>query len=492
MPELPEVETVKRTLENLIVGKTIEDVEVYYDKMLENVTSIEFKELLKNEKISSLYRYGKYLVFILEHVSLISHLRMEGKYFIKDVSDVKDKHEHVIFKFTDHTSLRYHDTRKFGIMAIVKSTNIADIMKYKGLVKLGEEASVSTNYQGLYDKLKNKNLPIKTLLLDQENIAGLGNIYVDEVLFKSKIHPLTKGCELTFEEVKMILDNSRIILENAILCGGTTIRSYTSSLGVTGRFQINLTVHTKEKEPCINCGTLIQKIKVGGRGTYLCPICQSQKNVKVIGVTGLIASGKTSVTDYLTSLGYPVIDADVISRGMLADGSKHLKEVTSKLEELWGKEIVDTFYQDKKINRQVLGKIVFDDPKKRQDLNSIMHPIIKKIIISDILKQKNDIIKKIDISPIIFVSVPLLIEASYHDLCDHIMIVSCREDLLIERLMKRDNIDNEYAKKKMASQSSLNDKIKKCEELGISYSVIDNSENLEKTYQSINKELKNI
>ena len=492
MPELPEVETVKRTLENLIVGKTIEDVEIYYDKMIENVSTSEFKEILKKEKICSLYRYGKYLVFIFEHVSLISHLRMEGKYFIKDVNEERNKHEHVIFKFDDNTTLRYHDTRKFGIMALVKSTEISDIMQYKGLAKLGEEASVSTNYQGLYDKLKTKKLPIKTLLLDQENICGLGNIYVDEVLFTSKIHPLTKGCDLTFEEVKLILDNSRIILAKAIECGGTTIRSYTSSLGVTGRFQINLTVHTKEKEPCINCGNPIQKIKVGGRGTYLCPICQQEKKVKVVGVTGIIASGKTSVTNYLQTLGYKVIDADEISRSMLATSSKYLSIVVKHLEECWGEELVATFYNNKQINRQILGKIVFEDAKKRQDLNEVMHPIIKKIIISDILKQKNDIIKKIGLLPLIFVSVPLLFEASYHDLCDYIMIVGCEQEVLIERLMKRDNISREYALQKITSQMSLDDKIKKCEELAIAYSVIDNSQELTTTYQNTDVVLNNI
>ena len=343
--------------------------EVYYDKMIENISALEFKKVLKGEKLCSLYRYGKYLVFIFEHVSLITHLRMEGKYFIKDETEERVKHEHIIFKFTDSSTLRYHDTRKFGIMAIVNSTNIADIMKYKGISKLGEEANVSNNYEGLYDKLKNKNLPIKTLLLDQENLCGLGNIYVDEVLFESRIHPLTRGCDLSIEQVKTILDNSRKVLAEAIKCGGTTIRSYTSSLGVTGRFQINLKVHTKEKSPCINCGTIIKKTKVGGRGTYFCPTCQKvYAKVKCVGLTGLISSGKTSVTDYLQSLGYPVIDADVISRDLLKEDSKYLEKIMDELKKLWGESIVSTFYNDKKVNRKILGKIVFEDAFKRQDL----------------------------------------------------------------------------------------------------------------------------
>ena len=287
MPELPEVETVKATLENRLIGKKITKVDVFYDKMLENINVDDFKRVLVNETLKSFYRYGKYLVFIFEHVSLISHLRMEGKYFIKNESDEIVKHEHIVFTFSDSTSLRYHDTRKFGVMAIINSTKIEDIMSYRALAKLGEEANVSTNYEGLYQKIRNKNIPIKTLLLDQEVIAGLGNIYVDEVCFKSQIHPLTKGCDITLEETKNILDNARIVLKNAIDCGGTTIRSYTSSLGVTGRFQINLNVHTKAGCECPICKTTIIKTVVGGRGTYLCPNCQKEKNkVKVIGLNG--------------------------------------------------------------------------------------------------------------------------------------------------------------------------------------------------------------
>lgn len=492
MPELPEVETVKRTLEQQIVGKVIKEVEVYYDKMLENISARDFKEILKGEKLCSFYRYGKYLVFIFEHVSLISHLRMEGKYFIKDETDDISKHEHIIFKFTDSSSLRYHDTRKFGIMAIVNSTKIEDIMKYKGISKLGEEANVSTNYEGLYDKLKNKNLPIKTLLLDQENLCGLGNIYVDEVLFKSGIHPLTRGTDLTLEQVRIILDNSRSVLADAIECGGTTIRSYTSSLGVTGRFQINLNVHTKENEPCPKCNTIIEKIKVGGRGTYFCPNCQKVHiKIKCVGVTGVISSGKTSVTDYLQNLGYPVIDADVISRDLLKEKGKYLDTIMDEVKKLWGAPIVETFYNGKEVERQVLGKIVFDDPNKRQDLNNVMHPIIKKIINYDILKQKNAIIKKNKL-PLIFISVPLLLEAHYEDLCDYIMIVSCSEEELVKRLMARDLIDKEYALKKIKSQMPLEDKIKACEKAKKPYSIINNSFDFDTTKKTINEVLKTI
>lgn len=495
MPELPEVETVKRTLEKQIVGKIIKDVEVYYAKMLEDITEVKFKEILKNEKICSFFRYGKYLVFILEHVSLISHLRMEGKYFIKDQAEPIQKHEHIVFKFTDNTTLRYHDTRKFGIMAIVNSTDISQIMKYKGIAKLGEEANISTNYQGLYEKIKDKNLPIKTLLLDQENLAGLGNIYVDEVCFKSGIHPLTLGRDLTLEQTKIILDNAREILNEAIECGGTTIRSYTSSLGVTGRFQINLMVHTKAGEPCYKCGTQIKKIVVGGRGTYVCPHCQKiyqRIKVKVVGITGVIASGKTMVTNYLVEKGYFVIDADIISRKLLEKNSKELPNIIQSLKNKWGEAVVNAFYQKGIVNRTLLGKIIFEDANKRQDLNNLMHPIVKKIIISTIKRQKNAIIKKMNQKLLIFISVPLLLEAGYDDLCDYLMIVSCPVELITERLMKRDKITKEYAVQKMASQMSLEDKIARCNKINIPFVVLDNNQELLKMYQKIDEIIKNI
>ncbi len=490
MPELPEVETVRRTLETKIIDKTIKNVDVYYDKMLEDIDKDTFVKKLVGEKITALFRYGKYLVFICEHISLVSHLRMEGKFFIKEEQDALEKHEHIVFNFDDGMSLRYHDTRKFGIMAIIDSVSIDDIMKYKGIKKLGEEANVSTNYGLLYEKIKNKNLPIKTLLLDQENLAGLGNIYVDEVCFKSHLHPLTKGREITLEQTKIILENARSILANAIECGGTTIRSYTSSLGVTGRFQINLNVHTKEGKPCPKCQTLIKKIRVGGRGTYYCPTCQVlTSEVKMVGVTGIISSGKTMVTDYLQKQGYVVIDADVISRSLLEKGSQYLELIINSLIKLWGKELVDTFYLDGFVSRKALGKIIFEDSTKREDLNSLMHPIIKKIIILKINEQKNVIIKN-NLPKIIFISVPLLIEAAYDDLCDIVLIVSSNIEIIKKRLMSRDNISEEYALQKIASQMSLAEKIQICECKNKPYIVLENNGTMEETYQVINTILK--
>ena len=196
---------------------------------------------------------------------------MEGKYNIKSISDQIVKHEHIIFEF-DNISLRYNDTRKFGRMMLIKK---ADLNNNKFMSKVGLEPferDMTSNY--LLSKFNKSNKPIKELLLDQSIMTGLGNIYVDEVLFSSKINPLTIGKNITKENALSIISSSRIILNEAIKNGGTTIRSYTSSLGVTGHYQDYLMVHKREGETCKICNTKIIKIRVGGRSTYYCPKCQ--------------------------------------------------------------------------------------------------------------------------------------------------------------------------------------------------------------------------
>ena len=273
MPEIAEVETVRNTLKRMILNKKIKEVNVIYPKMIESDID-DFKNQLPGKTIVDIKRIGKWLIFDLGKYYLLSHLRMEGKYFVKKHDEEINKHEHVIITFTDNTDLRYHDTRKFGRMNLIKKE---DLYKVEAIKKQGLEPTdknLTANY--LYEKINKKNLPIKTILLDQTIISGLGNIYADEVLFSSKINPLKKGKDITLNECENIKVSSKKVIEEAIKCVGTTIRSYTSSLGVTGRFQQYLNVHKKEGEKCKNCGNIIKKIKVGGRSTYYCPNCQKE------------------------------------------------------------------------------------------------------------------------------------------------------------------------------------------------------------------------
>lgn len=271
MPEIAEVETVRNTLKKMVLNKEIKSVNVIYKKMLESNID-DFLKILPGKKIIDIKRIGKWLIFDLGDYYLLSHLRMEGKFFVKNSLDEINKHEHIIITFTDNTDLRYHDTRKFGRMNLVRKE---DLKKVEAIKKQGiEPISNELTAHYLYEKINAKKLPIKTILLDQTIIAGLGNIYVDEVLFASKIYPLKRGNEITMEECEKIKESSKKIITEAIKYGGTTIKSYTSSLGVTGRFQQFLMVHKRENAECFICHAKIKRIKVGGRSTYYCPHCQ--------------------------------------------------------------------------------------------------------------------------------------------------------------------------------------------------------------------------
>ena len=270
MPELPEVETVRRVLEGSIVNRKIEDVIVKYPPIISD-DSDTFKKNVIGKKIVSMSRLGKFLIFNLENGNIISHLRMEGKYFYLKKDELDNKHIHVKFIFDNGYELLYQDVRKFGRICY-KENN--DLYLTKPLKDVGIDLILNKefDYRNIYDKILSRAMAIKTVLLDQSIIAGLGNIYVDEVLFKSSVNPHKKSNELTFDEVKRIVDNTILILSKAIEYKGTTIRSYTSSLGVSGGYQDFLMVHTKTV--CPTCKNELIKDRINGRSTYYCKYCQ--------------------------------------------------------------------------------------------------------------------------------------------------------------------------------------------------------------------------
>lgn len=268
MPELPEVETVKNSLKNYVLNRKILKVDVLYKGIINHPSVKEFIEKITNQTILDVKRRGKYLVFVLEDYNLISHLKMEGKYFIKDKYEIT-KHDHVIFTLDNNKYLIYNDTRKFGKMYLInKEYDNNSPLNILGLEPWDKELTISY----LKDKL-NRNIAIKTLLLDQTIIVGIGNIYADEILFLSKINPLRKGYTLTNLELENIIKYTKEVLEKAISQGGTTIRTYSSVNGIHGLFQQELLVHGKNSN-CPICQEQILKIRVGGRGTYYCNNCQ--------------------------------------------------------------------------------------------------------------------------------------------------------------------------------------------------------------------------
>lgn len=270
MPELPEVQTVLDTLETKIKNRKIIDIKILYKPIVECAEKT-FKKKLIGQHFRSFKRRGKYLLFEMDDITLVSHLRMEGKYFILDDKTPLNKHDHVIFYLDNGKQLRYNDVRKFGRMELIDKDS-----DYRDFKQLGPEPfSKEFNKEYCREYLSNKKLPIKQVLLEQSFVAGIGNIYADEILFAIKVNPKTLAYKLTDDEIKDLIKNTRAILKKAIKAGGTTIRSYTSSLGVTGRFQLSLNVHTMKT--CPVCGKDIKKITVGGRGTYYCEKCQKEK-----------------------------------------------------------------------------------------------------------------------------------------------------------------------------------------------------------------------
>ncbi|HEL2002852.1 TPA: DNA-formamidopyrimidine glycosylase [Streptococcus suis] len=271
MPELPEVETVRRGLNRLVKGKVIEKVKVSYASMIKTGADAFCQDLLGQE-ILDVARRGKYLlIYLTDHV-LISHLRMEGKYNFFPDQVPANKHFHAFFTFTDGSTLVYQDVRKFGTMELLGK---ADVGAYFISRKIGPEPTEEDfDLKEFAAKLAKSRKPIKSHLLDQSLVAGLGNIYVDEVLFKAKVHPAQTSNQLSAEQVTSLRQATIEVLQLGIEKGGSTIRTYKNALGMDGTMQDYLQVYGKTGQACPRCQTEIVKIQLGGRGTHFCPKCQ--------------------------------------------------------------------------------------------------------------------------------------------------------------------------------------------------------------------------
>ena len=220
-------------------------------------------------------RRGKYLLFYLSDKVLISHLRMEGKYFYYPDQVSERKHAHLFIQFADGATLVYEDVRKFGTMELLVPELLEAYFLSK---KLGPEPTEQDFDLSTFQKaLQRSKKPIKSHLLDQTLVAGLGNIYVDEVLWKAKIHPTRLSNSLTAKEARKVHDETIKVLGQAVEKGGSTIRTYTNAFGEDGTMQEFHQVYDKAGQECSRCGAMIEKIQLGGRGTHFCPKCQRRK-----------------------------------------------------------------------------------------------------------------------------------------------------------------------------------------------------------------------
>lgn len=269
MPELVEVETTRRDLSNVITGKKIINTEVYLDKIVYHRRQ-EFIKKTENQTINAVKRRGKWLLFELDNDYVVIHFRMEGRFYLLPKDAKRDKHDYVIFYFNDF-SLHYNDPRLFGKLEVVSKNDIDRFFMDKKLGLEYTDSNLTSKY--LKDKFKTHHTDIKKMLLDQSYITGIGNIYADEILFVSKINPKSYADKISKNKLQEIIDNTKLVFEKSLKCKGT----YPNIDGKRGTFENHLLVHRRENLPCYECGAIIKKEKVGGRGTYYCPNCQRKK-----------------------------------------------------------------------------------------------------------------------------------------------------------------------------------------------------------------------
>jgi len=424
MPELPEVETVKRVLSPIVINRKINRIDILRSTIVENKAE-QFVSFFENETFLNISRIGKFLIFHLTNDKvLISHLRMEGKYIELDEKDDNTKYARVVFHLDNGHKLCYDDSRSFGRMIM---SNEDSFLKEKEIVKLGPEPFDVKDVKPLLDKCRKMNLPIKTALLSQEIITGLGNIYVDEVLFASHIHPLTPAKLIKKNEWEDIIANSIRILNKAIELGGSTIRSYHPGKDIDGNFQTNLLAYGRSGEECAICHTFMRFIKVNGRGTTYCPHCQIKLGAPLkVAIVGKIGAGKSLVLDILKNNKFSVYSSDEI------------------VHELYKKEDLEKLIR-RRLNIKVENDFVSDLREhlkvKISDLDKlekIVHPQVRKHLEEQFKKDK---------CPLLAAEVPLLFKAHMENMFDVIIGIDVNEKIQLERIAKRDQEKSAFLKR---------------------------------------------
>ncbi|NPV74285.1 MAG: DNA-formamidopyrimidine glycosylase [Pelotomaculum sp.] len=276
MPELPEVETVRRTLQAKLPGLKITGVEVLLPKVIRSPDLSEFKEKIADRKILNVGRRGKYLLINLSGgYTLAVHLRMTGRLVYCAGDAPPARHTHVIFNLSNGCQLHFADMRQFGRIWLVPTDALDSL---KGIKELGVEPLEELfTREFLKKELRRRHARIKPLLLDQTFIAGLGNIYTDEALHRARINPERLATTLTPREITRLYHAIRDVLQEGIENRGTTVRDFIDGNGQAGNYQEFLQVYNREGKPCPRCGDKIAKKKVGGRSSYYCPTCQKVK-----------------------------------------------------------------------------------------------------------------------------------------------------------------------------------------------------------------------
>ncbi len=273
MPELPEVECIKRALECHLPGRTITDIEVFSPRLRTPLESLKSPELI-GRSFKEIRRRGRYLTLDLtEGGTLLVHLGMSGVIRIEEGERPRAKHEHLFIHLDNQQTLRFECVRRFSIFEFhpeVTAGQWPEELNKLGVEPLTEEFSA----QQLFENIRSRNMPIKNLLMDNAIVVGVGNIYVTEVLFQTHIHPLTPGKLITKSECEKLVPAIKEILARAISDGGTTFDAYRHVDGSEGQFVQQLSAYGCKGKPCPRCGTIFEAVTVGGRTSVFCPKCQ--------------------------------------------------------------------------------------------------------------------------------------------------------------------------------------------------------------------------
>ena len=276
MPEMPEVEIIRRYLDTQVAGKTIMNLDIRLPRMIKWPNVEGFRALVTGRTIKAMNRRGKYLLMELDNDSkVVFHLRMTGRLVYEPTGETSDHHARVIFHLQDGASLVYGDTRTLGTIHGLKPQESGML---KGLAEMGPEPlSAEFTAEYLYKTANQRKVAIKSFLLNQKYIGGIGNIYADEALFLAGIHPLRPANSLTQAECSSLWESVNKVIAAGIADGGTTFRDYQNGEGGKGSHQEHLYVYGRKGEQCRNCGAVIERITVGGRGTHFCPKCQEDR-----------------------------------------------------------------------------------------------------------------------------------------------------------------------------------------------------------------------
>lgn len=460
MPELPEVETVKNSLIPDIVGKTIIDTSLLYPRLIKS-EGYGLEDLMRKTFLR-IERVGKFLHFALsDGFDLLLHLRMEGKCFYENVLASDPPKSLSFILHLDRGHLAFYDTRKFAVLYIFKDQK--DLLSIEPLASVGKDPFQIT-LDELFQDYSNDNRYLKSCLLDQSIMSGIGNIYADETLFAAELSPFKRASTITRDECSKVLNEAKRILALAIEKGGSTVKSYRSSADHSGFFQEELKVYSHEGKNCPRCNTKIEKRYLEGRGTTFCPHCQGHG--VVVGVTGLIGAGKSTVVKIFQREGFKLYDCDKRVHDLYKD-----PVFIKKLQHLFKEPFINGYNRD-----ALLAKLLSDSSFRRQ-----YETFLYRIIRNDVIEYLNE-----NFEENIVIEAPRLFEARIEKICSFVVGVVADDHLIYDRLKRRlaKDIPNLL---RLNSQSLFRKKIK-----SLDY-IIDNSsdeEDLETKTLAIIKEIR--